>query len=377
MRYLLSALVFVLTLMNRGSLLAAYQNPVLRVLLFQSTGGIYLHNPNGMTLYAKNKAVGTGNRILLKHDSADNLLVNNKIRFKDPVQITATGGTDVLDLDRNTRRRYLGAFEIRRHKNRLAIINLVSTESYLEGVLNAEISTRWHMEVVKAQAVISRTFALFKREKRMNDPWHLSAGQHDQVYKGVEIADDRGRSAIRQTTGIVVAYKGRLAQTFYHSNCGGMTADPGKTWQHNLPYLKVMSVPFGRTDPRYHWETVIDDQEMLRILRKTGFPDHSVDSISISRRTASNRVFELTVTGEKSRTVSGYQFRQASGYKRIQSLLFDIKRISGGFHFKGTGNGHGVGLSQWSAKEMAEEGYQYHEIIYYFYPGIELMRHQG
>ncbi|MBT7888109.1 MAG: hypothetical protein HN580_03745, partial [Deltaproteobacteria bacterium] len=69
--------------------------------------------------------------------------------------------------------------------------------------------------------------------------------------------------------------------------------------------------------------------------------------------------------------------RKASGYKKIQSLLFDVTRVSGGFRFNGKGNGHGVGLSQWSAKEMAENGFKYHEILYYFYQNIELMRHKG
>ena len=233
------------------------------------------------------------------------------------------------------------------------------------------------MEVVKAQAVISRTFALFKRERRLQKHWHVSSDHYDQVYKGADIADERGRAAIRATFGIVVGYQGRLAQTFYHSNCGGMTEDPVRIWQTRLPYLKVRSVPYGKLDPRYYWETIIPDWEMSRILKKAGIRIGEVEDISIIKRTSSNRVFEMSFYGEKKTRLSGHAFRKASGYKKIQSLLFDITRVSGGFRFTGQGNGHGVGLSQWSAKEMAEKGLKYHEILYYFYHNIELMRHKG
>ncbi len=365
------------TLLKCGSLHAAYKNPLLKVLLFSSSDGIYLSNDQGLTLSSKGTIIGTGNKVLIIPDSKTVLIVNNTLSVKGILNISTSGETNVLNLKSKKQRRYLGNFEVRPFKEGAHLINHIPTESYLEGVLNAEISTRWHMEVVKAQAVISRTFALYKRKKRLLDPWHLSSGHYDQVYKGSDIADDRGRAAIRSTTGIVVGYKGHLAQTFYHSNCGGKTADPGKIWQYQLPYLKVQPVPFGKNDPRYHWETTITDREMKRILKKMGLPTAVFNEIIISKRTSSNRVFELSVIGQKTSKVSGYAFRKASGYKRIQSLLFNFKRIPGGFHFKGKGNGHGVGLSQWSAKEMAEEGYKYHEILFYFYRDTELMRHQG
>jgi len=360
-----------------AQLQGAYRNPNLKILLFKSAAGVYLTSLQEMTLRSPAAPIGIGKRILLTPDGPRGLRVNNRLPAGNTLLIKTSGKTQVMNLDDETQRTYLGDFEIRLLTSGLHIINSIPTELYLEGVLNAEISTRWHIEVVKAQVVVSRTFALFKRQQNIDAHWHLSADHHDQVYKGVEIADQRGLSAIRATTGIVVGYRGELAQTFYHSNCGGITADPQNTWKYRLPYLKIKPVPFGKTDPRYHWQRFITDSEMLAILGRAGLPDTPVDRIAISKRTPSNRVLELTVFSHKPHVISGNAFRKASGFQTIQSLLFDMIKVPGGYRFEGTGNGHGVGLSQWSAKEMAERGYKYHDIIFYFYDGTELMIHNG
>jgi len=374
--FIIQCFTLILATAFSQTLQAEYRNPILKVLLFNSSAGVQLSNSGGLRVSHNGKGLGTAKTVRISPRDQTHLLINNKLTVKGNINITARGKTRVQEINKRSSRRYLGDFEIRPMARGLRLINHIPTESYLEGVLNAEISTKWHMEVVKAQAVISRTFALFKRKKRLQYPWYLSSDHYDQVYKGTDVADERGRAAIRATYGIVVGYQGRLAQTFYHSNCGGMTEDPGRIWQTKLPYLKVRSVPYGNRDPRYYWETVIPDREIGRILKKAGLRSGEVGDINISKRTSSNRVFELTFFGETDAKLSGYAFRKASGYKKIQSLLFDITRVPGGFRFKGQGNGHGVGLSQWSAKEMAENGDKYHEILYYFYHNIELMRYQ-
>jgi len=271
-----------------------------------------------------------------------------------------------------TTRRYLGSIEVRPQVRGVAVINHVPTETYLEGVLNAEISTDWHIEVVKAQSVISRTFALHKRSARSRQDWHLSSGQYDQVYLGMNIADARGRLAIQSTRGVVVAFEGKLAQTFYHSNCGGTTEDPAHVWRVSLPYLRSIPIPYGQSDPRFHWEAALADGEIVTILRQAGVKIGRVEEIQIIQRTPSERVSQLSFMGDQVAILSGYDFRRLAGYKRVQSLLFDLVRVPGGFYLKGRGNGHGVGLSQWAAKEMAERGYTYADILHYFYQDVEL-----
>lgn len=377
MRYGVILFLFLTGTVCSGTLSAAYRNPILKVLLFSGSRGVYLYNPRGLALSNSGRPLGAGAKVLVTPKPGGGLLVNNRQSAGPTLRIAARGKTRVINLSENKKRHYLGDFDVQSFEKGFHLVNLVPTESYLEGVLNAEISTRWHMEVVKAQAVISRTFALFKREKHIRKPWHLTAGHFDQVYKGTDIADERGRAAIQATTGIVVGFKGQLAQTFYHSNCGGRTADPGNIWKYQLPYLKVKPVPFGTKDPRYHWEITLSSRELEAIINRTGLVSGPIKDLQVSRRTPSSRVHELTIVGDQTRTVSGPAFRRASGYRTIQSLIFDIERVPGGFRFKGRGNGHGVGLSQWSAKEMAEAGYKYHQILYYFYHDIELMRHKS
>jgi stage II sporulation protein D len=244
-------------------------------------------------------------------------------------------------------------------------------ETYLEGVLNAEISTKWPIEVVKSQSVISRTFALYKREKRKNRMWHVTSDFSDQVYLGADITDKRGLHAIQQTRGIVVTYNGKLAQTFYHSNCGGITEDAGALWSSSYPYLKVKKVRFGKSDPRYYWQASFTQKELKKIFQKLGFRGSTVYELTLSEFSKSGRVSKMYLNGSPAISFTAKDFRRAAGYRKIQSLLFNISKTPGGIIFQGTGNGHGVGLSQWSAKEMAEKGNSYHEILNFFYQGTK------
>jgi stage II sporulation protein D len=94
--------------------------------------------------------------------------------------------------------------------------------------------------------------------------------------------------------------------------------------------------------------------------------------LTISEFSPSGRVSKIYLNGSPRYSYKGKDFRRAVGYRKMQSLLFKISSSPGGILFQGTGNGHGVGLSQWSAKEMAEKGYQYPEILEYFYEGTKL-----
>lgn len=351
---------------------AEYSNPTLKVLLFKTSAPVLVKSTHqlsvkGIDLY-KNEDI----QIWIKPASSTKINFNNRLLIHSSLVVSSSGTIKLKKQTANASRRYKGNIEFKPYSGGMYIINHIPIESYLEGVLNAEISTDWPIEVVKAQSVISRTYALHKREKRIDAAWHLSSGHFDQVYKGAGISDKRGRYAIQKTRGIVVTYRNKLAQTFYHSNCGGMTEDPGNIWKTRLPYLKIKSVPYGQDDPRYYWKTTISDQAMKRILRKSGISVKNLKEVYISQRTLSKRAFELVIMGDSMRKVAAYDFRKMAGYQKIQSLLFNIIRVPGGYYFEGKGNGHGVGLSQWAAREMAQSGYNYQEILNFFYSGVKL-----
>ena len=380
MRHLLFSLWTAAFLLYAAPFLwASYSNPTLKVLLFQSSGTVLLKNENGLKTSKPQLDKRRNRSIRVRRTGGNGLLVDGRFKVGGVLKVTGKGTIQVVGAGARPGRKCYGTIEIRSHSRGLHIINHIPTETYLEGVLNAEISTRWHMEAVKAQAVVSRTYALFKREIRSGKQWHLTSGSQDQYYTGANMIDRKGKRAIRETEGTVVSYRGRLAQTFYHSNCGGVTEDPAALWQFALPYLKVKTVPYGKTDPRYSWQHIMDQRDVRRILERARLHGKGpVRDILVRGRTASNRAAKLAFVRDNGKEfMNASRFRRLAGYDKIQSLLLDVVKTAGGFHFKGYGHGHGVGLCQWAAKEMAEVGYRYRDILHYFYDGIRIRRYRG
>ena len=369
--------LFIFTTAIFNNAFAKYNNPLLKVLLFQTSKPVILTDSYGLKAKGVKLLSSESRKLTIYPVNSNKVRINNRLYHKGSLFISSKRYIQVQKKGSKSIRRYSGKIEIKPYKNGFYVINHVHTENYLEGVLNAEISTKWNMEVVKAQSILARTFALFKRNARKNYQWHLKSDHSDQVYLGVNIADARGKYAIKATNGLVVSYRGKLAQTFYHSNCGGMTEDPGNLWQYSLPYLRIMAVPYGQDDPKYNWEVNFNNWEINKILKKGNIYIKNLNEIFISERTSSNRVFEMVFQGNKQNYLLASDFRKYAGYKKVQSLLFEVIKTPNGFKFKGKGNGHGVGMCQWAAKEMAEEGFNYKDILNYFYSPIIIKKYNG
>lgn len=355
---------------------AAYSNPMIRVLLFKTSSPVILQSLTPFTTEQGREGKKKLKRIEVRSYSNQNIIYNRKIIQKH-LLLSNQGSTLVKKKEKSGFLRYWGEIEIHPFTGGIYVINVLPIENYLEGVLNAEISTKWDMDVVKAQAIIARTFALFKRNERKNKLWHVTSGSGDQVYLGMNVADLRGRFAIRKTHGMTVYHQGKLAQTFYHSNCGGITEDPAAIWSSSMSYLKVKNVPYGQEDPRYYWSQKLSERELLRIARRSGQQIYSLNDLKIASWTTSNRAAKLKFFGDSTVTLLAKDFRRLAGYKKIQSLLFTVAQVPGGYLFEGQGNGHGVGLCQWAAKEMADLGYSYKKILHYFYTNIRIQSYQG
>ena len=272
---------------------------------------------------------------------------------------------------------YRGSIEILRDdKVGLLVINELDVEEYLKGVLNEEISAKWHPEAIKAQAVVARTYALYQKENRKDNPYHMEATTADQVYGGARREDERTNKAAKDTQGIVLTYEGKLAKVFYHSISGGITEDVTDVWGgEGNNYLKSIKCDFDKDAPNYQWETEIDAVDLEMLLSRNGIKVDGILSIEPVSFTSSGRVSELQIRHKNGiEKISGVNFRKIIGYETIRSTLFRIKEGEGSFIFYGKGSGHGVGLCQWGAKGMAEKGYSYIDILKYYYPGIEIKR---
>lgn len=255
----------------------------------------------------------------------------------------------------------------------ILIVNELPLEDYLVGLINCEISSAWPMEAVKAQAVIARTYALYRRKLRMNTPYHLESSVLDQVYNGSLIEDSRARRAVSETSGQVLTHNGSVIQAFYHSNCGGKTEASENVWGMSLPYLRGVTCEYCQGNPSSVWTQKLELAQIEERLRTAGFRIAAVIDIRPGPLNSRGRLKQVTITSNGGDlTLTGDQFRKVLGYGVIKSTNFSVRIKDGTAHFSGLGNGHGVGLCQWGAKQRALAGFSYTEILTYYYPGTVL-----
>lgn len=268
---------------------------------------------------------------------------------------------------------YRGLVEISYGERGLLVINDLPLEEYLVGLINCEVSSTWPIEAVKAQAVIARTFALHRREMRKNAPYHLESSVLDQVYDGCLIEDSRAKRAVDETAGQVLTYNGGIIQAFYHSCCGGRTEASENVWGKRFPYLTGVSCEYCQGNPAALWEQRLSLKDLAERLRAAGQRLAVVSDIREGERNSRGRLAQVVMTTDRGRlTLGGDQFRKVMGYGVIKSTNFTVRVSDGQALFTGSGNGHGVGLCQWGAKQRALNGFDYREILSYYYPGTSL-----
>jgi len=270
---------------------------------------------------------------------------------------------------------FKGEVLILRDKNKkLLIINYINLSDYLKGVLYNEVSHWWPMEALKAQAVTARTFALYQCIKNQNKEFDVSAGVESQVYRGKNSERFRTNLAIKATTNKILTYKNKIIPAFYHACCGGYTEDSENLWGIDLPVLDGVIGNFCKKSPHFNWQTKLSESEITREFENSKYEIGKIKNIFVLNRSNSNRINNIYITGEKdSLLISGYEFRRVLGYQVIKSTNFKVLRNNDNFEFSGYGWGHGVGMCQWGAYYMARRGYNYTQILNYYYPGVKVV----
>ncbi|MHC1698164.1 MAG: SpoIID/LytB domain-containing protein [Geobacteraceae bacterium] len=269
---------------------------------------------------------------------------------------------------------YRGHLEVYPSEQGLLVVDEMLLEDYLVGLINCEISSQWPIEAVKAQAVVARTFALFQKQSRKNLLYHLESTVYDQVYGGSDIEDSRAARAVSETRGEVVDFNGKIIQAFFHSSCGGHTEASHNVWSVTLPYLRGVDCSYCMKSPSVLWELALSPKKIETLLRAAGYSVTDLERIQVLSRYPSGRITKLELASARGNvTIPAVVFRKIMGYGVIRSTDFEVKIVDGDFVFVGTGYGHGVGLCQWGAKQRAEEGFSYREILSYYYPGTRLV----
>lgn len=255
--------------------------------------------------------------------------------------------------------------EITIYRSNGSIINL-SMNEYLIGVVAAEMPASFHIEALKAQAILARTYASKKIERnekltdtvstqRYKDNSELETmwgGDYNKYYTKI-------KQAVEDTDGITLKYNGTYIEAVYHSTSNGKTEDAINVWGNSVPYLKSVDSSWDKNTTTY---LRTENKELNNILDILGITSNDI-SFEIISRNISGRV-EIIKIGNT--TMSGVEFRTLLG---LRSTDFDINLVDNQVVITTRGYGHGVGMSQYGANEMAKSGYSYSQILSHYYSG--------
>ena len=254
-------------------------------------------------------------------------------------------------------------------------------EEYIAGVVAGEIKNDWPLEAIRAQAIIARTFVLqFISEKGRSkyENAHVSTDIEEAQAWNAGAVNDRIKKAVEETRGLAIVYQGQFARTWFHSNAGGKTATPQEGLNYKdepPPYIQVVDSPDTNeaveADAK-NWTAVFSKDQIIKAMEEAGKPIKDFDSISIGEKGPSGRAITIQV-GEAA--VSAAELRLALGTTDMRSTLIDKIALEGGkVVMSGRGYGHGVGMSQWGAYNMANNKKTAEDIINHYFKDIEIVK---
>ena len=272
-------------------------------------------------------------------------------------------------------RDFAGAVEVWRNGDALLLVNEVPLEDYIAGTVRAEASEKWPLEALRAVAVVARTYAVFHQQRNPAKLYHIVASSLHQNFAGRVPEGSPVWEAVRTTAGQVVTWQGSVFPAFYHSDSGGFTEPAHLVFSGDgIPPLPGVRDEFSLDSPNYTWSVTLPLAVVAERLRQGGVDVGTITGLTVLERSASLRVVRVAVEHSRgTTTLKGTDFRRLVGYDVLKStLVVPVLGRDGFVRFEGRGWGHGVGLSQFGAKGMAERGYAYTQILEYYYPGAVL-----
>lgn len=266
---------------------------------------------------------------------------------------------------------YRGRTRVVAQPGGLTAVNYVDLEHYLYSVVGGEMPTQWPLESLKAQAVAARSYVLYRRDRNQGTIFDVGDTTAWQVYRGLEEEASSTLAAVDATQGQVMTHNNRIIEAVFHSSSGGHTENVEDIWSSAIPYLRGV-VDFDQAAPVYQWNKQVSASDLKQTVSGVG----NIFAFTPVETTPRGRVVKMQVTGDQgTKLVDGSALRSSLG---LRSTLFAIAPEGGEvsapstFSVYGRGFGHGVGMSQWGAYGMANEGYGYHQILGHFYQGTSL-----
>jgi stage II sporulation protein D len=259
----------------------------------------------------------------------------------------------------------------------LTVVNSIDIEAYIRGVLYHEISDKWPLEAIMAQAVAARTFAVYSMEKFAARDYDVTNDVYSQVYGGRGAERYRTNVAVRRTSGEVLMYKGKIFPAFFHANSGGVTEDASELWDIDLEPLKGgVKSTFSIDSPHYQWRRNFRLKDIQDKLNARGYQIGLIKDIQVVELNKSGRVRRLKIISRdgKEEVIEGKVFRDIIGPNILRSNKYGVEMKGWYVDFVGYGWGHGVGMCQWGAYGMALRHYNYRKILEFYYPSSELVK---
>jgi stage II sporulation protein D len=273
---------------------------------------------------------------------------------------------------------YRGSLEVKWRAAGLMVVNTLDLEEYLYGVVPKEAPSQWEMAALRAQAIVARTYALYKRSQQANRDYDIAAQYiRDQHYEGYGAEHARTTQAVDDTKGLVLTCHGALIPAYYHAESAGYTENSEHVWSSAHPCLRAVKAPMHPASPYLQWSASVPLQDMRAALMKQGYTLGAIRHLEPIERSATGRIMLLKISHKSGETVMrGADFRLALGPEVIRSTRFTVQITDGRALFNGQGWGHGVGLCQWCSQGMAELGYDHEAILTHYYQGAKLSRYQ-
>jgi stage II sporulation protein D (peptidoglycan lytic transglycosylase) len=255
----------------------------------------------------------------------------------------------------------------------ITVVNVIGLEQYLYGVVGSEMPAGWPAAALQAQAVVARTYAIGRLGIRDDVGYDLVAGEEDQAYAGIDGESQVVIAAVDATRGVILVYDGQIVHAYYSADDGGFTAD-GAALSDPQPYLEPVRDPFAVGSPDESWSASVDASDFAQSVNALVAPVGFLTGVAMGESDVSGRLRSVLLTGSSgSATLSGFDFRRLAGRHLIRSTRISSLALNGGvIKVYGTGFGHGVGMSQWGARTMAADRYDYAGILRFYYKGSAL-----
>ena len=250
------------------------------------------------------------------------------------------------------------------------VVERIELEEYVIGVVGAEMPASFNMEALKAQAVVARTYAVnnINKNKRLTDNNSTQNYKSNNELKNMwgnsyNIYYEKIKNAVFSTKGMYLTYNGEVIDAVYHSTSNGYTEDSIYVWGNSKPYLKSVTSIYDNTNKNFLYSMFLTYETISSKLNN--IVDMNTE-FNVLEKNNSGRIVSIEINGV---TYSGVSIRNLLG---LRSTDFDIEKNETGINFITRGYGHGVGMSQYGANGMANNGSDFKNILFHYYTGVSI-----